>query len=96
MKTFAPVWYTIPLFLQSHPVSVFHKEQEEPKETAMGVKNLHVPERNTLRKKERVPDCGYLRMTTINYISTANLLPRDRRPDTRSIPTIMSWISQSI
>ena len=42
MKTFAPVWYTIPLFLQSHPVSVFHKEQEEPKETAMGVKNLHV------------------------------------------------------
>ena len=94
MKTFAPVWYTIPLFLQSHPVSVFHKEQEEPKETAMGVKNLHVLARAEYTAKKGTR--ARLRMTTINYISTANLLPRDRRPDTRSIPTIMSWISQSI
>ena len=42
MKKFAPIWYTVPLFLQSSPVSVFHKEQEEPKEKGMDVRNLHV------------------------------------------------------
>lgn len=41
-KEFSPIWYTIPLFVETKPVNVYHKEREECGENNNGVKNLHV------------------------------------------------------
>lgn len=63
MKNFAPVWYTIPAFENTVPVSVYHKEQDEEKQAQIrkkqdSVKNLHVLARadflHTVSAEERV------------------------------------------
>ncbi|MDO5338206.1 MAG: family 78 glycoside hydrolase catalytic domain [Eubacteriales bacterium] len=42
MEKFTPIWYTIPLFLQSIPAVVYHKEQEQAQIHSMEIRNLHV------------------------------------------------------
>lgn len=64
-KEFSPIWYTIPLFEETKPLNVYHKEQEEALGDNNGVRNLHV-----LARADFVAEKGktyFLRISADDY-----------------------------
>lgn len=64
-REFSPVWYTIPLFAETKPLDVYHKEQEELIGVNNDVKNLHV-----LARADFVAEAGktyFLRISADDY-----------------------------